>query len=50
MLTKADCSVPCAGEMPSEHRTHFLAKAWKSLCSLKSLCSPCLQKGKNNCT
>lgn len=49
MLTKANCSVPCARETPSEHKTHFLAEAWKAMCSLKALHSPCLQKGKHNC-
>lgn len=42
MLTKANCSVPCARETPSEHKTHFLAEAWKAMCSLKALRSPCL--------
>lgn len=50
MLTKADRSVPCVRETPSEHKTHFLAEAWKAMCSLKALHSPCLQKGKHNCT
>lgn len=50
MLTKANRSVPCVRETPSEHKTHFLAEAWKAMCSLKALHSPCLQKGKHNCT